>query len=273
MASIEFITKRIEGKKAEIVKLEKKLARIEKAKASNWENNPYYYHEDDLKWTNRDLIIAHEALEKYEAEYLRAVEKANSRNVKAILDFLETWKQRVFDFYDKGMKPCFAEAAQVRELGSKVYSLHYGTDEYKAAETIHNAAYKAYYAKLNGYFKKEKYINRWGKEAEKSVKVEDGEWEYLRPYDSFHFKTYDEAVAKLKADLKREAEQKYDDIIERTNFIVGTITDARGLYVGNKGELNGIVIGDRGRARIETIGAGGYNIQCFHFRTLIHEIK
>ena len=61
--------------------------------------------------------------------------------------------------------------------------------------------------------------------------------------------------------------------LKEINAIVGTITDARGLYVGNKGELNGIVIGDRGRARIETIGAGGYNIQCFHFRTLIHEIK
>ena len=45
MASIEFITQRIEGKKKEIAKLESKLSRIEKAKASNWENNPYYYGE------------------------------------------------------------------------------------------------------------------------------------------------------------------------------------------------------------------------------------
>ena len=49
MASIEFITKRIEGKQAEIAKLEKKIARIEKAKATGLEVNPYYYREDDLK--------------------------------------------------------------------------------------------------------------------------------------------------------------------------------------------------------------------------------
>ena len=34
--------------------------------------------------------------------------------------------------------------------------------------------------------------------------------------------------------------------------------------------LNGYIIGTKGCCSIKTIGAGGYNIQCFHFRTLIH---
>lgn len=62
MASVEYITKRIEGKKKEIAKLEKKLERINKAAESNWENSPYYYTENDLKWTVKDLEAAKETL-------------------------------------------------------------------------------------------------------------------------------------------------------------------------------------------------------------------
>ena len=50
MASIDFIQKRIAGKEKEIDKLEKKLARILRAKESNWENNPYFYDERDFIW-------------------------------------------------------------------------------------------------------------------------------------------------------------------------------------------------------------------------------
>ena len=76
---------------------------------------------------------------------------------------------------------------------------------------------------------------------------------------------------KLSKDLDEEANRKYDFIIERTNAIVGEITDASGLSVGSKQDLNGYIVGKRGVAKVQTIGAGGYNVQCFHFRTLIHE--
>lgn len=79
----------------------------------------------------------------------------------------------------------------------------------------------------------------------------------------------EESESKLLKDLKAEANAKYDDIIERTNKIVGEITDASELRINAKGNLDGIISGTRGKASVTTIEAGGYNIQCYHFRTLI----
>ena len=78
---------------------------------------------------------------------------------------------------------------------------------------------------------------------------------------------------KLDQHLQIEAENKYDNIVNRAVEITGKILDATDLSIGSTGELNGIIVGENGKAKIETIGAGGYNIQCFHFRTLIHKIK
>ena len=76
MATREFIQKRIEGKEKEIVKLEKKIERILKAKETGWEVNPYYYSESDLRWTNKDLEEAKASLAKYQAELEIENEKA-----------------------------------------------------------------------------------------------------------------------------------------------------------------------------------------------------
>lgn len=271
MASIEYIIKRIEGKQKEITKLEKKLSRIEAAKATNWENNPYYYHEDDIKWTTRDLEAARVALQKYEAELVTATEKANSRNVKAILDFLEMWKARVTEYYRGGLVEYYETSEVLHKMYKDYNALHWGTPEYKEAKDAYETAHEAFRCKVRGYYHEETYTNKFGRVCTTNVKDRDGELEYCREYCGF--RNLEEAMTKLADDLKKDAEAKYDDIIERANFIVGKITDASGLSVGAKGELNGVVIGERGRARIETIGAGGYNIQCFHFRTLIHELK
>ena len=72
---------------------------------------------------------------------------------------------------------------------------------------------------------------------------------------------------------KKKKRAKLLDLIGRIMSTVGTITDAAALYIGPEGDINGIIVGTEGKAKIQTIGAGGYNIQCFHFRTLIHEIK
>lgn len=66
------------------------------------------------------------------------------------------------------------------------------------------------------------------------------------------------------------------DLYNRTEAIVGTANDWTGIHVtqGNGGfaVINGIIKGTDGTAKVESILAGGYNIQRLHIRTLVHAI-
>lgn len=72
--------------------------------------------------------------------------------------------------------------------------------------------------------------------------------------------------------VERDKELKYIDLVEKVKGICGTITDASCLRVGEKGELNGYIDGDKGSAKVQTFGAGGFNIQRFHYRTKVTKI-
>ncbi len=67
------------------------------------------------------------------------------------------------------------------------------------------------------------------------------------------------------------------NLVTRTVEIAGTITDAQYLRLDrdNNGYsiINGIVVGEKGKARVESIGAGGYNIQRYHIRVLVKEVR
>lgn len=256
MASIEFITKRIEGKEKELDKLNKKLERIRKVEAQNWEApNPYYYSEYDLKCTLKDIEAAQKALDDYKAQLISENEKAASRNVQVIIDFLNGWKERNREFYQESFERFIVEREEYMKKNREHCQWH------------NNGGWKD---------SNKKEIEKAYDEYVKSFRAR---WLFITPYADRKFNPetnkYEMILntKKLQKDLDQEANRKYDFIIERTNAIVGTITDASCLKVGNKGDLNGYIKGTRGTAKIETIGAGGYNIQCFHFRTLINEMK
>ena len=258
MATIEFIEKRLAGKERELEKHNKKLARIRKVEAQNWEDpNPYYYHESDLRYTLRDIEEAQKAIETYRSQLASEQEKAASRNVPVIIEFLDNWRERVLEFHLEKFKEYYDEKQLVREL--------YNSSDRAAYETAKDIFHKKCY----GYYERIDFINRWGKPDHTDKKVKDGEYEWLKPY--INETTLDEAMSKFKKDIDKEWTRKYDFIIERTNAIVGQITDASNLKIGAKHDLNGFIIGTKGTAKVQTIDAGGYNIQCYHFRTLINK--
>lgn len=260
MATVEYLEKRLESKQKEIEKLNKKLDRINKAKATNWEVNPYCYREYDLKHTVRDIERAEKALQDLQKKLEEANEKANSRNVKAIIEFLDRWQDRVRELHLKRFEK-YPEALEQYEEDMKEFKLDYfDLRELKKKDPEQYREYKARKDAIESRFQ--------------------GRFGFLEPYltrelnpktNRYDLWKFDKES--LDKDLKKEADRKYDNIIERTNEITGKITDAAGLEVGDKGELDGLVIGERGTARVHTIGAGGYNIQCFHFRVLVHKVK
>lgn len=272
MATVEYLEKRIAGKEKEIATLNKKLDRIYKAQESNWEKNPYFYTEADIKYTLRDIEQAEAALQDYKNQLAAEQEKAGSRDVQVILDFLQDWKDRVFEFYSEGLEKYFAEKARITNLYYEKESMMYGSPEHRDITERINQLNAELKAKKEGIYEDiPKDSPSYRRFYNEKRKVATGEYEWLKDY--FGYRTLIEAVGALKKLLDREAELKYDDIINRTNKIVGQITDATYLTIGPKGDLNGHIIGTRGKASVQTIGAGGYNIQCYHFRTLIKPMK
>jgi len=69
--------------------------------------------------------------------------------------------------------------------------------------------------------------------------------------------------------VENEKQIKIIQLTSRVNEVVGKITDAKGLNIGEKGDLTGIIAGEKGNARVETIDAGGWNIQRYHYRTIV----
>lgn len=271
MASVEFLQRRVDSKKAEIEKLQRKLERIRKAEASGWEDNPYSYDAYDLKWTIKDLEVAKAALEGYEFKLAEEIEKADSRNVAVILQFLETWKRKCREYYEEGIRRYFVDREELRKLTIQYADASFGTEEYKQAREALVAAEDELRRKTNGYYERVSYENKFGRTCYTSRKVREGEYERYKPY--VQCINPETALERLEKDIAEESNRKYDFIINRTNRIVGQITDASNLSISDNGELNGIVIGTIGKAHVKTVGAGGYNIQCFHFRTYIKECK
>lgn len=74
--------------------------------------------------------------------------------------------------------------------------------------------------------------------------------------------------ASIQEIVSRDMEGKKIKLYKKIADKVGTVTEVN-LYCGEDGTPNGTVEGTKGMVTISTIVAGGYNIQCAHYRVLV----
>lgn len=94
--------------------------------------------------------------------------------------------------------------------------------------------------------------------------------EFLDEWETNAIKYYEEHLEEnvTKSMIHDERIRKSDYISYQVTSRIGKIVDAGFLTIGTDGNINGLVKGENGSVHIRTIIAGGYNIQCRHFRVL-----
>jgi len=100
---------------------------------------------------------------------------------------------------------------------------------------------------------------------------------FIKKYHWTAYEEKDKTNEQIHAGNVNDAEALILNLINRVRRIVGDITDWSGVKAnaGTHGftVLNGFIQGTQGRCSVESIGAGGYNIQRYHIRVLVHEIN
>ena len=128
----------------------------------------------------------------------------------------------------------------------------------------------------------EELVERWDKwDIERRYRIQSDYREL--DYKDFSRKyNHADVILKSKSDEQihddnvQSAENLIIDLIYRVRKITGEITDWSDIHAsagtGGFTVLNGTVIGKEGIACVESITAGGYNIQRLHIRVLVHSI-
>lgn len=275
---VQKATEKVEKCKGTIVRHEKALAKkvatleklvgkvsLENLETIKWnkENNKgseYYWEvcdieskQSDIKGANKKLRDAEIVLGNWQEKLDVEVEKERfleGNAPKVIKDFLEAWKVKAYEWHIK------------RYNDYQTFKKFLLEEEKEALAECSQMTRREQEA-----FLKEKELD-WRSINSRKANFAGGTVMYM---DTIRKES--ERIAWLEKSLEEEKKAKMLDLINRINDIVGTITDASFLRVSEKGNLDGYIIGEKGKAKVETIGAGGWNIQCFHYRTLVNKIK
>lgn len=266
-ASQERLDKAIVLKGKYEAKVDKLQAQYNEAlKTHNIEDNGYVA----MNWST---IPAEVYNLNYDLGYAKEAVKDSERKIKELTQIRDNWKTKLE--LQKAKDNELANVPQV--VKDFVHTWRVKTEEWirKNLEEYIKRRKEAY----SYYEKASDYSNDLTREQRQELRNIYNELssELRKNTDALIIEIYsrgnekEEFIQKL---LNEEERSKILDLIRRVTKVTGTITDATALRIGEQnGELNGFVLGEEGKAYVETIGAGGYNIQRFHYRVLVKKVN
>ncbi len=233
-AKIEKKEQQIEKRELLIAKLEGKIKNME-GKIKDWEDEITFSRlKEDLRDSNNKLKTLNGQLDRLQNQLAKSVEKEKILNeVPNELKALEDELTKTWYQWSIEARADFKENLEKIQEARRIES---------------KTSYKGY----NEYMTDE---------IREVLKF------YTRSYEYRVCRSNEELFAEAQKDAKRFVIKMYNDIKE----ITGTVTSWNNVHF-NLRELNGVVYGEKGNAKIQTITAGGYNIQRLHLRTLIKKI-
>lgn len=279
-ASVQKAETKVEKCKATIVRHEKALAKkidaLEKSsgRTVNLDNldsykwsedkgtNDYYWDAceveskmDDIKGATKKLVNAEVVLGNWEARLQKEVDKNDFINTipQVLKDFLEAWKNMAYDWHVKRYES-YLEFSKSLDKEASEAEAKLGIAEGKFPSKTQRKALEEMNLDYN------------------SVSKRKTQYAGVVVLKMCSYRNEEERLVYLNTVLESEKKRKALDLVNRINHVVGEIVDVSSMRVSEKLNLDGIIVGTKANAKVETIGAGGYAVQCFHYRTLVNEI-
>ena len=273
MKDINIVSERLHAK---LDRIERLKDNIEKLRAKREKVSVAKYEDESLRdYDLSDIAYYIEEKQKKIADLRKEAEKLSAeidkiaawqnknRDVRIIWEFLERWEARQVEWY-KSLRAMWVDGRKgMNEMENRSSQLYL-----KAREIAKGLGWgwklrRGENAEVDALLKEMEHLDTEVKQFKVFVSPV---WGYLTADDELD-------TQKLDKDLRKESVLMYDRFIEQIERFTGKITDVSNLRIGEKGEINGFVIGADGKAKVQTIGAGGYNIQRYHYRTLVHAIN
>lgn len=170
----------------------------------------------------------------------------------------------------------------IRRGQNEIKEIEATIEKYRAQIVVESGAEQTYATEVPAVLKslEASLVEAWDKydierrELLRAKKAELGYKAFLQKYSGVDYNLLYTEDEKIHSANAKDAHDMVLDLYNRVHGITGDVTSWAGITseIGTHGcpVLNGLVIGSNGRARVDSIYAGGWNIQRLHVRVLVH---